>query len=47
VAHIKERWALLDEVGEIALDLQAKLLRVLQEEELEQICKERTREWML
>jgi len=33
----------LDEIGEIPLDLQAKLLRVLQEGELERIGEERTR----
>jgi transcriptional regulator with GAF, ATPase, and Fis domain len=33
----------LDEVGEIPLDLQAKLLRVLQEGELERIGEEKTR----
>lgn len=33
----------LDEVGEIPVDLQAKLLRVLQEGELERIGEERTR----
>lgn len=34
----------LDEVGEIPLDLQAKLLRVLQEGELERIGEDRTRD---
>ncbi|XZE32436.1 sigma 54-interacting transcriptional regulator [Pirellulaceae bacterium SH501] len=33
----------LDEIGEIPLDMQAKLLRVLQEGELERIGEERTR----
>lgn len=33
----------LDEIGEIPLDLQAKLLRILQEGELERIGEERTR----
>lgn len=33
----------LDEIGEVPLDLQAKLLRVLQEGELERIGEERTR----
>lgn len=33
----------LDEIGEIPLDLQAKLLRVIQEGELERIGEERTR----
>ncbi len=33
----------LDEIGEVPLDMQAKLLRVLQEGELERIGEERTR----
>ena len=33
----------LDEIGEIPLDLQAKLFRVLQEGEIERIGEERTR----
>ena len=33
----------MDEIGEIPLDLQGKLLRVLQENEFEQVGSDRTR----
>ena len=33
----KRRHALLDEISEMALELQAKLLRVLQEQEVERL----------